>query len=660
MKKIRVVISALLLSLSGMAVAQTVQPYDVEDFIRKQKFNDIKISPTGEFYAATVPVERKTALVILRRADNQLMASLSIPGDRTHVDNFWWVNNERVLIRAAEKLGELERPQPTGELYAINADGKKGEMLVGQRLYGDGPGTRIQRKKVEMVAADLLDDLPSDDKNVLISVSPFSNDPYTRVERMNVYTGHRMMVTQAPVRNAGFLTDNAGNVRFAIGTDTDFSDRIYYRDAGSKDWTLFGDSKQQGDLQYPIGFSSDDKIVYLQVEHAQGPDSIVAWNAATDERKEVFRDDDTDPSALYANGKLVGVEVMDGLPRKVFFDPESDIARIYRKLESAFAGENIYITSTTSDENTALVLTQSDRNPGDFFVFDATTNKASQLLSRKDWIDPARTAHVKPISFKARDGLEIHGYLTSPVGGETKNTPLILYVHGGPYHVHDEWGFDKDAQILAAHGYAVLQVNFRGSAGYGRAFALAGKREWGGKMQDDMTDATRWAIQQGIADPKRICLYGASYGGYASLMGVAKEPGLYACAAGYVGVYDLPTMHTDGDIQERASGEAYLNEWIGLKEDVARISPNRIAEQIKVPVFLAAGGEDERAPIQHTEMMEKALRKAGATVEAVYYPTEGHGFYKVENERDFYGKLLSFFQRHLGGRQPVVLVESKK
>ena len=659
MKPILIMISALLLASPLTVKAQAPQPYDIEDFIRKQKFEDIKISPTGEYYAASIRVERKTALAILRRADNKVIATMSIPGDRTHVDDFWWVNANRVLIRPSEKFGALEAPQLTGELYAVNVDGGKGGILVGQRVQGEGPGTRIQPRKVEAVVAFLVDDLPGNDKDVIISVSPFNADAYTRVEKMDVYTGRRLPITQAPVRNAGFLTDNAGNVRFATGEDTDLSKRMYYRAVDANAWKLIHDSRQSGLAEYPLGFSADDSIVYLQVEQAQGPDAIVAWEIASDKRTEVFRDDNTNPSPIYVEGKLHGVRLIDGLPRAHFFDPQSAVAKLYRKLEKAFAGQRVDITSMTADGKLALVLADGDRNPGDFFIFDAVANKAERLLGRKEWIDPQRVAAVKPISFKARDGLEIQGYLTVPVGGEAKNAPLIIYTHGGPYGVYDTWRFDQDTQILAAHGYAVLQVNYRGSGNHGHAFTAAGKREWGGKMQDDITDATRWAIQQGIADPKRICLYGASYGGYASLMGVAKEPALYRCAAGYVGVYDLPTMHTDGDIRDNASGRTYLNEWIGSRQDVAQVSPTRLADRIKVPVFLAAGGEDERAPIQHTEMMEKALRNAGVPVEALYYPTEGHGFYKLENEREFYAKLLSFFQKHLGGRAPVVIAAVK-
>ncbi len=660
MKRIAFALSALLLVLPVGAMAQVAKPYDIEDFIRKQKFEDIKISPTGEYYAATVRVERKTALAILRRADNKLMASMSIPGDRTHVHDFWWTNNERVLISAAEKIGALEQPQPTGELYAVNSDGKKGEMLVGQRLQDAGASTLIKTKKSEMVAADLVDDLRGDDKNVIISVSPFDADPYTRVERMDVYTGRRVPITQAPVRNARFLTDNAGNVRFAVGSDTDLTERLYYREAEGKQWKLVNDTSQSSLTQHPLGFSPDDSIVYLQVEKETGPDAIIAWDIAADKKTEVFRDDNTDPSPIYVEGRLYGVRLMDGLPRTHFFDPQSAVAKLYRKLEKAFAGQRVDITSMTADGKNALVLAYGDRNPGDFFIFDSTNNNAERLLSRKEWIDPQHAAEMKPVSFKARDGLDIQGYLTAPVGAEAKNAPLVIFIHGGPYGIYDRWGFDQDTQMLAAHGYAVLQVNFRGSGNHGGAFLRAGKREWGGKMQDDITDATRWAIQQGIADPKRICLYGASYGGYASLMGAAREPELYRCVAGYVGVYDLPTMHADGDIRDRASGRSYINEWIGPKDEVAKVSPNRLAAQIKVPVFLAAGGEDERAPIQHTEMMQKALRNAGVSVEAVYYPTEGHGFYKLENEREFYTKLLTFLHRNIGGRAPVIAAAAAK
>lgn len=654
---------AALLATSILApLSHAASPYTIEQFVRKQKFDDIKISPTGEYLAASVPVGRKTALAIVRRADNKLVASMSIPGDRTHVAGFWWVNDERVLISGAEKFGDLEAPQLTGELFGVNVDGSKGGMLVGQRLEGDGPGTRTSTKKVEQIAAFLVDDLPGDDKNVIISVRPFSNDAYTRVEKMDVYTGRRTPISQAPVRNAEFITDHAGNVRFAQGKTMENVSKLYSRDADGGEWKLVSDGK--GHAETPIGFAADNNTAYLEVEQAAGPDRIVAMDMTTGARRDIVADDDTSSDQiLYSHNLPIGVRLMDGLPRSEFFDPQSKEAKLYRQLEKAFPGQKVTITSASKDDRYALLVASSDQNPGDFFLYDATAKRVDRLLSRAEWIAPDKMATMKPVSFKARDGLDIHGYLTTPMGGEAKNLPMLIYIHGGPFGVYDAWGFDRDVQMLAAHGYAVLQVNYRGSGNHGLAFQSAGKREWGGRMQDDITDATRWAIQSGVADPARVCLYGASYGGYASLMGVAKEPTLYKCAAGYVGVYDLPTMHTHGDIQQRVSGENYVNDWIGPKTDIANVSPNRLADRIKVPVFLAAGGEDERAPIEHTQMMEKALRAAGASVEAHYYPTEGHGFYKLENELDYYTKLLTFFSRQLGGAMPVTgtpPVEAKK
>ena len=624
---------------------------DVTGFVKKDRFETIKISPTGEYYAASVPLGDRTVLAVMRRSDNKLTASFAL-GKNTHVDDFWWANHERVLISIAEKFGALDMPRMTGEIYAINADGGSADILVGQRVQGAGLGTKIQPKKVERIAAFLVDDLPADDKNVIISVMPFSDDPYTRAERMDVYTGRRAQVASAPVRNATFTTDNQGVVRFAHGAGTDLVDKLYYRTGEGAPWTLVNDEATNGRAEWPIGFSEDDRTVYLRSERAKGPDAIITMDLASGTRKDVLVDDDTDPARiLYKSGTSIpiGAWYIDGKPRTAFFDPASSEARLYRSLEAAFAGQSPFITSSTADGKLRLVQTFSDRNPGDFFVFDTVAKKADHVISRRDWFDPEKMAEMRPISLVARDGLPLKGYLTVPNGSTGKNLPMVVLPHGGPYGIFEAWGFGEDNQLLAAAGYAVLQVDFRGSGNHGRAFEHAGAREWGGKMQDDITDATRWAIEQGFADARRICIYGASYGGYAALMGVAKEPSLYKCAAGYVGVYDLPVMHTSGDVQRRGSGETYLQEWIGKKNELGAVSPTRMADKIKVPVFLAAGGEDERAPIEHSKLMERALVKAGVPVETLYYPNEGHGFYLEANRQEFYTRLLAFLARNIGG-----------
>lgn len=636
---------------------------DVGAYIKKDRFNTIKISPTGEYYAATVPFEDKTALAILRRSDNKVLTTFRL-GKNTHVADFWWVNPERVLISIEEKFGALDQPQPDGNLYAINADGRQPDILVGWKVNDAGLGTKIKPKKEELVSAFLIDDLPNDDRNVLVAIYPPSNEPYTRVDRMDVYSGRRQTVARAPIRNATFGTDNQGLVRFARGSNADNINRLYYREREGAEWKLINDEAASGHDEWPIGFAADDRTAYLEVEQASGPNAIVAMDIATGTRKEILRDDDTDPGRVIrslAKGSVpVGVVYMDGKPRTAFFDMTSPEARLYRSLEAAFPGEAPFITSTTADGRLTLVQTSSDRNPGDFYVFDTVAKKADYMISRREWFDPAKMAEVRPIALAARDGLPLKGYLTLPNGSAGKNLPMVVLPHGGPFGISEAWGFDEESQMLAEAGYAVLQLDFRGSGNHGRAFQRAGQREWGGKMQDDLTDATRWAVQQGIADAGRICIYGASYGGYAALMGVAKEPSLYKCAVGYVGVYDLPTMQTHGDIQKRGSGETFLREWIGDKSALGAVSPNRIADRIKVPVFLAAGGEDERAPIEHSKMMETALRKAGVPVETLYFPTEGHGFYTEAHRQEYYTRLLAFLARNIGGATATAAVPASR
>jgi len=647
MKRVRVWGMTVLLAMTGHAGA-----VDLEHYLRRDAFTDIKISPTGEFYAATIPMEDRTGLAIMRRNDGKLVGSF-VPPRNNHANDFDWVNDQRVLIGLAEKFGSLDEPQPTGELFGINADGGRGELLIGYRVQGNGPGTRIQPKKVEAVAAFVIDALPDQDRRVLVKVMPFSADPFTSAERLDVNSGKRTPVARSPVQRADFVADGKGEVRFADGAGADNVNKLYYREGAGAAWKMINDQGVSQRIERALGFSEDGALAYLLVEQPSGPDAIVSWNPATDERRELLRDAVVDPAkVIYKRGTSIpiGALYLGDRPRTRFFDETSADARLQRSLEQAFGGQAVFITSSSRDGRLAMVQVWSGSNPGDFYVFDTQTKKADLVVSRSQWVDPESAAVVQPIALKARDGLPLHGFVTRAKGSEGKRLPMVVMPHGGPFFVYDDGAYDRESQLLAAAGYAVLQVNFRGSSNYGRMHAHAGGREWGGKMQDDLTDATRWAVAEGIADSAKICMYGASYGGYAALMGVAKEPSLYQCAAGYVGVYDLPIMFTTGDIQRRGSGETYLKEWIGDRTQVGAVSPVNLADRIKVPVFLAAGGEDERAPILHTKRMEAALKKAGVPVEALYYPTEGHGFYTDAHRREYYTRLLAFLSNSLGGQ----------
>ena len=645
----RIVLAALLCAVVGGTSAGT-GGVDLDRYLRQEAFADIKISPGGEYVAATVPIEAGTALAIYRIADMKMVGTFRPPRNN-HAHTFDWVSNERLLVGMAQKLGVLDRPAPTGELFGINANGKGGELLVGYRTAETGLGTNIKVKPAGMVAAFLTDELKDDDRNVLVAVTPFTDNAATQIERMDASTGRRNAVARAPIAQAAFTIDARGEVRFAYGVGPDQKKKLYYRAGASSEWILLHDETLNPRNEAAIGFSADGRLAYLQVEQAEGPDVIVSWDPQSNERRTVLRDEIADPARIIHRPGTqvpVGALFMGTTPRTRFFDETSEDARLYRSLETAL-GAPVYITSSTRDGSTVLVESWSGRNPGDFYLYDTLGKRARHLISRSDWIDPAQSADVRAITLQARDGRPLHGFLTVPPGVPMRALPMVVVPHGGPIGVLDDGTYSTETQMLAAAGYAVLQVNFRGSAGYGRAHAQAARKQWGAAMQDDVTDATRWAIEQGIADRERICIYGASYGAYAALMGTVREPGLYRCAAGYVGIYDLPLMYARGDIQSDESGLIYLREWLGRPKDLVERSPVNLAAQIGVPVLLAAGREDQRAPVVHTERMEAALKQAGTPVQALYYKNEGHGLYNLANQRDYYGHLLAFLSRSLGG-----------
>ncbi len=645
----RIVLAALLCAVVGGTSAGT-GGVDLDRYLRQEAFADIKISPGGEYVAATVPIEAGTALAIYQIADMKMVGTFRPPRNN-HAHTFDWVSNERLLVGMAQKLGVLDRPAPTGELFGINANGKGGELLVGYRTAETGLGTNIKVKPAGMVAAFLTDELKDDDRNVLVAVTPFTDNAATQIERMDVSTGRRNAVARAPIAQAAFTTDARGEVRFAYGVGPDQKKKLYYRAGASSEWILLHDEALNPRNEAAIGFSADGRLAYLQVEQAEGPDVIVSWDPQSNERRTVLRDEIADPARIIHRPGTqvpVGALFMGTTPRTRFFDETSEDARLYRSLETAL-GAPVYITSSTRNGSTVLVESWSGRNPGDFYLYDTLGKRARHLISRSDWIDPAQSADVRAITLQARDGRPLHGFLTVPPGVPMRALPMVVVPHGGPIGVLDDGTYSTETQMLAAAGYAVLQVNFRGSAGYGRAHAQAARKQWGSAMQDDVTDATRWAIEQGIADRERICIYGASYGAYAALMGTVREPGLYRCAAGYVGIYDLPLMYARGDIQSDESGLIYLREWLGRPKDLVERSPVNLAAQVGVPVLLAAGREDQRAPVVHTERMEAALKQAGTPVQALYYKNEGHGLYNLANQRDYYGHLLAFLSRSLGG-----------
>jgi dipeptidyl aminopeptidase/acylaminoacyl peptidase len=460
------------------------------------------------------------------------------------------------------------------------------------------------------------------------------------------------LVVEAPDSHSVLLTDDLGHVRFAVGWSKDGRSRTWVNDGVGKAWTLINDESQTGLSVYPMGVAADGKSGFLQSQRAEGTDAVEHYDFATGRRTEVLRAPGSDPLGLIlatTTREPIGAWFDKTHPQPRFWTPGHPQAVLLAEAQSRFPGATFVLTSISSDNQRAVLFVGDDRDAGSFHLYDRATGKATLLARARPWLAADKMAPAREISLPARDGLPLKGILTTPVHAGGSPLPMVVLVHGGPYEIADGWGFDDEVQILAQQGFAVLQVNFRGSGGYGKAFVDKGMRQWGKAMQDDVTDATRWAIAQGIADPARLCIYGASYGAYAALMGAAREPDLYRCAAGYAGVYDLKKLYKWDNLRRTDLGKDFLRRAIGSDEaDMAQSSPMLQAQRIKAAVFLAHGEMDERSDIRFARAMQKALNKTRKDkVELVTYPWQGHGLVDPAQREDFFARLLAFLHANL-------------
>lgn len=647
------VAACVLFVLSGATSAEVVP---LADLARHIQYDNVKISRTGRYLAATAVVKGQPmlALVDLSKGTGAMMK----PREGNQVIDLYWANDHRVLYTEGTKVAGSERPVPTGEIFAVNADGTGSDLLFGYRAGGPARSTHLKQRESERASAEIIDTLRDDENHVLIGVASWgasADGDFIEVYALDVRDGSKRKVTTAPLRNAGFLTDHHGVARFAVGADSHAYGQVYYREGEGKPWNLLFQGTPEKNVPRPLAFARDDSRVYMACDVPGKAGALCPWDVSTQAMQPpVWSNASADIEGLVRSldrQDVVGVYSMPGTPKAEAIVPGSDAMKVIAELSRALPGQSIQIVSSTDDGSKAVALASSDLEPGTFYLWDAATGKASQLLQRAPWIKPDQMATKRPVEFKARDGMTMHGYLSMPPGKEeATHLPLVVYVHGGPFSVRDEWEFDPYVQMIATRGYAVLQVNFRGSGGYGSAFEQAGYREWGGKMQDDVTDATRWAIAQGIAVPDRICIFGGSYGGYAALEGAIKEPDLYRCAIGYVGVYDLPMMFTDGDISDRIVGKSYLRMTLGTDQaGLAARSPVNQLDKLKAGVMLIVGGEDERVPPVQGQNLHAALQKRGINHEWLYKSGEGHGFYDEANITELFERVTKFLDRHLQG-----------
>ena len=632
----RLYVSGVLAALTMMLIASCTPKKQgqaplipMKDFFRNPVKSSFQLSPNGEYLAFEQPWENRMNVHVQKIGSDKVVRITSAKA--RDIAGFAWANNERIVF-VQDKGGDENY-----KLYAVNIDGSNEKTLT----------------PFEKVRVGIIDDLEDNPDEMIIQMNkrdPRIFDAY----RININTGEMKMVAKNPGNISGWITDWNGKIRIASTTDGVNTSILYRKDENSDFKTVLTTNFKES--LSPLFFTFDNgDVVYAASNLGRDKSVIVKYDLAKAKELEViYQHPEVDVSTLLKSKKrkkITGVAFYTDKQHYHFFDDQRK--QLQKELQAKLPGYEIVVTSMNKNEDKVLVRTYSDRSRGTYYFYDLNSKDFKKLVDVSPWINENDMAEMKPITYQSRDGLTIHGYLTLPKGVEAKNLPVVINPHGGPW-ARDRWGFNPEVQFLANRGYAVLQMNFRGSTGYGRHFWEISFKQWGKTMQDDITDGVNWLIKQGIADPKRIAIYGGSYGGYATLAGVAFTPDLYACAVDYVGVANLFTfMNTIPpywkpylDMFHEMVGDPVKD-----KELLAAASPVLHADQIKAPLFIAQGKNDPRVNKAESDQMVEALRKRGVEVEYMVKDNEGHGFHNEENRFDFYNAMEKFLAKYLHGRQ---------
>jgi dipeptidyl aminopeptidase/acylaminoacyl peptidase len=630
----------LLVLLSSILNSEKSIAASVEDFSKHAQYHNVKISPDGKHLAALATIKGSKNLVFLETATNKVTYALNAE-NKSQVESYYWINNERVVIQVEQRRGALEKPINMGEIYALNYDGKKKKMIFGYRANGG--------LNVSADGGFLIDKLVDDPKHVLIQKRRLSNrtDTLARLVKLNIYNGREKVIKTAPMPYSKFLIDSNGQPRFSSGVDKNHNTKLFYSKGSGEPWQSFG-KDISGDFT-PISFTEDNDSIYALKSKNGKPQGLYKYNLDTQAETLLYQSKVADPTYTVKSdlNKVYGVRVDEDYPKYVYIDDNLRDAQLHKALYQAFKGDNVLITSKTDDGEKVIVHVSGDRNPGAFYLFNTKNMTTKHIFNARPWITANEMAASEPFRIKSKDGLVLNGYLTLPLGKD-KNLPTVVLPHGGPQS-RDYWGYHPQVQMLANAGYAVLQVNFRGSTGYGKKFEQAGFKNWGTKIQDDIILATNYLVQQGISDKNRLCIMGTSFGGYSALQSAIREPDMFKCAIGIAGVYDLPMLYNEGDIKLAKWGDSFLDKVVGTDVKVQKEqSPVYNVDKLKAAIFIIHGEDDQRAPIEHAEALKASLEAINYPFEWLVKDKEGHGFYNEDNILESNKKILSFLDKHIG------------
>jgi dipeptidyl aminopeptidase/acylaminoacyl peptidase len=635
-----------LLLLTGAAAIPCVRAADTvapEPFFQNANYREMRLSPSGKYLGALVPAAGRIRLVVIDVEAKATQIAGALQDD--DIDWFEWVNDDRLVFSAIDLQAGLGEQRGEG-LFGVNRDGRDFRILA--------PTIKGQMNRNQFVYryARLLTVLNDGTDDILV-VSNESDARHPDVYRMNTRTGRKTLKSfNKPGDIVTWVADQKGAIRAAVEHEKGTTFRVFWRPDEDSKWVRIAETGLRDPAFVPIAFDADGTML---VTSNTGRDTWAIYRYDTDKKalgELVAAHPQVDLTGSLTidarTHRIVGLTYQAGRPGTVWFDEEW--ARLQKSIDAALPNR---MNALSRAGARTLVTSYSDTDPGSYYLLDNEKRRLEYLGARRNLVKPEEMPTRQPVRYAARDGLEIPAYLTLPKGREPKRLPLVLLVHGGPWVHGASWAWSADAAYLAALGYAVLEPAFRGSTGWGSRLYAAGWGQWGLAMQDDLNDGMDWLVSQGIVDPGRACIMGASYGGYAVMMGLARDAARWRCGINLAGVTDINLMFdiTWSDYSDSDFIRYTAKEMIGDPDkDAAKLkasAPLYNAAKIKAPVLMAYGGQDRRVPLVFGEKMRDALKAQGTSVDWIVYSEEGHGFLLEKNRYDLYGRVASFLAEHL-------------
>ncbi len=596
----------------------------VEDFMKNPGDVGYQLSPDGNYISYASAWENRLNVFVKAMGDDSEPTRVTSTKDRDIAGFFW---------------------KDDSILYLKDNGGDENYHIYSSSFNGAEEKDLTPYEGVAVLPLDMLKDVKDE---ILVTMNKEDATVFD-VYKLNVKTGETQLVAKNPGSIQSWISDSSGEIRLAVESDG-YEGNVLYRETEKDEFKPFI-TIEAGDTVSPIAFSQDNQFIYALSDKGRDKIELVKYDLQGKEEVIVSNPHVDITGALYSSSKdklLYSSYITD----KVHYEfLDSDFEAVFNKMKDKLGVDEseLGINDYNKEMTKFIVSVGSDTVYGKYYYYDSETDTVTQLAEMSPWLDEAQMAQMHPISYKSRDGLTIHGYLTLPKNKKAENLPMVVIPHGGPW-ARDVWGFNPEVQLLANRGYAVLQMNFRSSTGYGKEFVDAGNKQWGLKIQDDITDGVQWAIDQGIADPEKIGIYGASFGGYATLAGITFTPDLYAAAVDYVGVSNIFTLlETIPPYWETMLNMFHVR--VGHpekdKELLKSVSPVFHADKIKTPLFVAQGANDPRVNKQESDQIVEALKKRGIDVEYMVKENEGHGFMNEENKIEFYNAMTEFLGRHL-------------